>query len=98
MSKINTVTGAVPVEKLGRVLIHEHITFGYPGCQGDSRYLTKEHYEDGVRTAVDMCRKVKAQGIQTIVDATTNDCARNPEFLKRVSEEAEINIICTSGY
>lgn len=95
---INTVTGRITPDQLGKVLLHEHISFSYPGYQGDSRFWGKQYYEDGIRKAVDTLKKVKAQGIQTIVDATTNDCGRDPELLRRVSEEAEVYIICCTGY
>lgn len=32
---INTVTGPINAEQLGKTLIHEHFIFGYPGFQGD---------------------------------------------------------------
>lgn len=32
---IETVTGPIPVDQLGKTLIHEHFIFGYPGYQGD---------------------------------------------------------------
>ena len=36
MSKmVNTVTGPVSSDSLGKTFIHEHIRFGYSGCQGD---------------------------------------------------------------
>lgn len=95
---INTVTGPIAPEQLGKVLLHEHISFSYPGYQGDSRFWGKKYYEDGIRKAVETLKKIKAQGIQTIVDATTNDCGRDPELLRRVSEEAEVYIVCCTGY
>ena len=32
---INTVTGPITNQDLGKTLMHEHIQFGYPGYQGD---------------------------------------------------------------
>ena len=33
---VNTVTGTISANALGKTLMHEHIQFGYPGFQGDS--------------------------------------------------------------
>lgn len=98
VKKVNTVAGPIWAADLGSVLMHEHVTFSYPGYQGDSRWWTKEHYDYCVRTAVETCREIKARGIDTVVDASTNECSRDPLFLREVSETAEINIICCSGY
>lgn len=98
MKKVNTVTGTVGSSELGKVLIHEHVTFSYPGYQGDSRWWTKEHYDYCVKTAVKTCLDIKQRGISTIVDASTNECGRDPMLLKEVAETAEINIICCAGY
>ncbi len=35
-TQVNTVTGAVSSDDIGRTLVHEHFQFGYPGYQGDS--------------------------------------------------------------
>lgn len=32
---VNTVTGQVSADQLGKTLAHEHLLFGYPGYQGD---------------------------------------------------------------
>lgn len=94
---VNTVTGPVSSDKLGAVLVHEHVTFGYPGYQGDESFnVWDEERFFGVVTPV--IQKIQAQGIRTIVDATANDCGRNVELLKRVSQRCGINIICSSGY
>ena len=40
----------------------------------------------------------RAYGINTIVDATTNECGRNVRFLKKISDMTGMNIICSTGY
>ncbi len=94
---VETVLGPVPVERLGKTLIHEHFLFGYPGFQGDvTRGPFRE--DEALRVAVEAAEKMKRHGIQTVVDPTPNDCGRNPAFLRRVAEETELNIICATGY
>uniref|UniRef100_UPI00029722C7 Phosphotriesterase n=1 Tax=Geobacillus kaustophilus (strain HTA426) TaxID=235909 RepID=UPI00029722C7 len=94
---VETVCGPVPVEQLGKTLIHEHFLFGYPGFQGDvTRGTFRE--DESLRVAVEAAEKMKRHGIQTVVDPTPNDCGRNPAFLRRVAEETGLNIICATGY
>lgn len=97
MSKmVHTVTGPIPVEQMGRVLPHEHIAFAYPGYQGDSRFW--DDRDSDLAIAVAEAKKIVAAGIDTLVDATPNDCGRDPLFLKAVSEASGLQIVCTSGY
>ncbi len=97
MSKtVNTVLGPVNVEKLGKTLMHEHFFFGYPGYHGNSLYQ-KERAEL-VERGLAIAAQAKAHGVETIVDATPNECGRDPELLKEISERAELNIICSTGY
>ena len=43
-------------------------------------------------------KKATDYGVNTIVDATTNECGRNVRFLQRLSRETGVNIICSTGY
>lgn len=93
---VNTVLGPINNNMMGRTLMHEHLIFGYPGFCGDiSLGKSKETL---VEEAVKKAMEVKKLGIETIIDATPNDCGRDPELLKEISEKAELNIICTTGY
>jgi len=94
---VNTVTGPVSSDDLGKTLMHEHFFFGYPGYEGDST-LGPNYIEEIVATGVEVAERAKAHGVETIVDATPNDCGRDPELLREISERAEIKIICSTGY
>ncbi len=94
---VNTVTGPVSSDDLGKTLMHEHFFFGYPGYEGDST-LGPNYVEEIVATGVQVAERAKAHGVETIVDATPNDCGRDPELLREISETAEIKIICSTGY
>ncbi|MGC3993130.1 MAG: hypothetical protein QM779_03210 [Propionicimonas sp.] len=97
MSTVNTVTGPVEVDTLGRTLMHEHLVFGYPGHEGDRTMWTYD--EDAIVAAgVASLRAIKAQGFSTIFEATPNDCGRNPLVMKRIAEEADFTVICATGY
>lgn len=77
--------------------MHEHFLFGYCGFQGDATLggFDEEAYTKACVKAVSDAR---AYGIETIVDATTNECGRNVRFLKKISDLTGINIICSTGY
>jgi phosphotriesterase-related protein len=94
--KVNTVTGEIFVDKLGKTLMHEHFVFGYPGYIGDSVY--SDQHDEALEKSIDVAKKILASGISTVVDATPNDCGRDPLLLKKVSEETGLNIIASSGY
>ena len=93
---VNTVLGPVPASELGKTLMHEHFFFGYPGFNGNT--LHEKDPSELVALGVEVANRAKAQGVQTIVDATPSDCGRNPELLKEVSEKSGVHIICSTGY
>lgn len=93
---VNTVLGPVSLDKLGKTLMHEHFFFGYPGYHGNSLY--ENDRENLVERGLEIAAQMKANGVQTVVDATPNECGRDPELLKEIAERAELNIICSTGY
>ena len=95
----STVCGPVPTEQLGRTLVHEHILFGFPGSQGDVTCAPRFDREAIVERSVAKLKRYReSYGLGTIVDATPNDCCRNPEILREISEKSGIHILCSSGY
>lgn len=94
---VNTVTGEISSDDLGMTLMHEHFFFGYPGYQGDHT-LGPFDREAIINTAVEVAEKAKAHGVKTVVDATPNDCGRDAEMLREISERSGVQIICSTGY
>jgi len=94
---VNTVTGLVPADHLGKTMMHEHFVFGYPGYAGDET-LGAFDWEEALRIGISVAERLKAHGVQTVVDPTPNDCGRNPEILREISERSGIHIICATGY
>ncbi|GAB4399271.1 MAG: phosphotriesterase [Microscillaceae bacterium] len=94
---VNTVTGAIAPTALGLTLMHEHIIFGYPGYQGDLSLggWDAERARTEVKAQVALAQSF---GVKTLVDATPNECGRDPEFLKAISEETGLQIVCATGY
>ncbi|MEH7097017.1 phosphotriesterase family protein [Neobacillus vireti] len=97
MKTVETVTGPIPVEKLGKTLIHEHFIFGYPGFQGDVT-LGAFNEEEALEAAIGIARQMQSYGVQTVVDPTPNECGRNPLFLRKIAEATGLQIICATGY
>lgn len=97
MATVNTVTGPVSSEELGRTLMHEHFLYGYCGYQGDAT-LGGFNEEEAVKACLEACDTAKSYGVHTIVDATTNECGRDVRFLKKIAEASGMNIICSTGY
>ena len=78
ISKVNTVTGPIAVNQLGKTLMHEHFVFGYPGFAGDATFGPFDKSQ-ALAIGVAAAQRAKLHGVQTIVDATPNDSARQPE-------------------
>jgi phosphotriesterase-related protein len=97
MKTVETVTGPITVEQLGKTLIHEHFIFGYPGFQGDVT-LGAFNEEEALEQAIGIARQWQSYGVQTVVDPTPNECGRDPLFLKKISEATGLQIICATGY
>jgi len=96
-ANVNTVTGTLLADRLGKTLIHEHILFGFPGYQGD-RTLGPFRHEAALQSCLEAAECIKAHGVQTVVNATPNECGRSPKFLREVSERSGLNIVCATGY
>lgn len=92
-----TVTGPVPASELGFTLPHEHVLFGYPGYQGDLT-LGPFDREAALNACEDVARSLLSRGVRTLVDATPNECGRDPAFLRDLSERSGLRILCSSGY
>ncbi|MBS2970084.1 phosphotriesterase [Metabacillus sp. KIGAM252] len=94
---LETVTGAIHADELGKTLIHEHFLFGYPGYSGDLT-LGGMNTKEALETAETIALSLRSFGVETVVDPTPNECGRNPEFLKEVSERTGLQIVCATGY
>ena len=94
--KINTTTGTVGSDDLGRTLIHEHVLAGYPGWFMDTR-LPPFHRADAISRVVDAFQQLHAYGVRTVVDPCPTDLGRDVEFNAKVSQRSGVTLICTTG-
>jgi phosphotriesterase-related protein len=94
--KINTTTGAITEQELGRTLIHEHVLAGYPGWFMDTR-LPPFRRADAMLQAVEAFQQLHAYGVRTVVDPCPSDLGRDVEFCAEVSQRSGVTLICTTG-
>jgi len=94
---IHTVRGPISTDDFGVILCHEHLIYGFAGYQGD---VTCGPFDKArfIREFTDFMDYIQPYGLRTVVDATPNDQARDPLFLKEMSELTGLNIICATGY
>jgi phosphotriesterase-related protein len=69
---VMTVTGPISPDELGVTLMHEHVTFAYPGWFADDS-LAPYDREAAEVVCLKVLEDVKKFGVKTIVDATAAD-------------------------
>ncbi len=98
MPLFKTVLGDISESDLGVTLAHEHICcfseYAYQMVGKD--YLDKNALADTVTVYLKELKK--KYGLATFVDCTPINIGRDVELLKRISEQSEINIICSTGF
>ena len=94
---VMTVTGPVSPGNLGTTLIHEHVTFAYPGWYADESIAPYDR-DEAERLCLKVLEDLKKSGVKTIVDATAADVGgRDPILLKNLSEKSGVHIIAATG-
>ena len=94
---VQTVTGPIGLDQLGRTLMHEHLFIAFAGSEFDPsvtfdrpafvaeavRRLTRLRVEHGVRTFVDPC---------------PIELGRDAALMKEIAEKSEMHVVCTTGF
>ena len=91
-----TIRGEVQSDKLGRSLIHEHITTDFIGAEKISQ--PQYNIDSAYNTILPFLIKLKEQGVNSFFECTPNYIGRDVKLLKRLSEASGINIITNTGY
>jgi predicted metal-dependent phosphotriesterase family hydrolase len=96
MTKVNTVLGAIPTAELGIVAIHEHIGYGMPGSELDTKWwkTPEQAYEE----TVPKLRAFHDYGGRTFVDATGICNGRDPNYYQALSAKTGVNIVACTGF
>ncbi len=95
MPTVETVQGAVDVDELGLVLVHEHLRFRDEAVavQWPNRY--DEQLElDAALLAVNAA---KAHGVRTIVEPTAMFGGRDVRFMKQVADRTGVRVVACTG-
>lgn len=94
---IQTVTGPISVEDLGRALMHEHLFIAMPGAWFDpfATFDRPALVDEAVRRLVQL--RVD-YGVRTFIDPCPIELGRDVLLMKEVSERSEMQIICTTGF
>jgi phosphotriesterase-related protein len=102
VATVETVRGPVEAERLGRTLPHEHIFILGQETLANFNHRWGEAWWDeerGVADAVAKLQRVRAAGIETLVDPTAVGLGRDIRRIQRVNEHVDLNIVvCTGVY
>ena len=95
-SLVQTVTGPVRAADLGRTLMHEHLTVGYPGFEAHTSRPGPNRV-DMVTVCVERIRQLQELGYPSMLDPCPSDLGRDVELMVEVAEATGFNIICATG-
>jgi phosphotriesterase-related protein len=93
---IQSVTGAVPADRLGLTLMHEHVLVDFIGA--DQVSASRYDADQAFKTVLPHLQQVRALGCETLVECTPAYLGRNPNLLKRLAEASGIRILTNTGY
>lgn len=79
---IQTTTGQFSIQKLEKVLMHEHIVLGYAGWFYDPRCAEFDHAKAEEKT-LDRLKRLRDYGVNLVVDPCPIELGRNPVCLCR---------------
>ena len=82
---IQTVTGPISPDDLGRTLMHEHLTVGWPGAESHTTVAQRSR-ADIVAVCMDRIAELQELGYSTLVDPCPNDPRRAVSLLVAVPE------------
>ncbi|XVU30471.1 hypothetical protein ACQPZJ_19735 [Actinoplanes sp. CA-054009] len=93
---MNTVLGAIAAEELGFVAVHEHIGYGMPGSELDTRWWKSP--EQRYAETVPKLREFREHGGGTFVDATGICNGRDVDYYRSLSAKTGVHIVASTGF
>ncbi len=95
--KVQTVTGAIPVESLGRTLMHEHLFIAFPGAEYDP--LAVFDRAGFIAEAVRRLKQLREEhGVRSFVDPCPIELGRDAAMMAEIAERSGMNVVCTTGF
>jgi phosphotriesterase-related protein len=95
--QVQTVTGPIGLDQLGRTLMHEHLFIAFPGAEFDP----SANFDRGefVAEAVRRLRQLRIEhGVRSFVDPCPIELGRDPALMREIAEKSEMNVVCTTGF
>lgn len=96
MKAVNTTSGKMSLDALGKTLVHEHVLVGFPGWHLDNREPEFNRSEI-VPRIVDAFQRLHDYGVRTVIDPCPMDMGRDVDICAEISQKSGINLICTTG-
>ncbi|MGI9591391.1 MAG: phosphotriesterase family protein [Myxococcota bacterium] len=93
---VQTVTGPVAPEVLGRTLMHEHLWIAYPGHEVDWLHPGPSRRER-VERCVERIEEMKALGVSSMLDPCPMDLGRDVELMAEVAQRTRFQLVCATG-
>jgi phosphotriesterase-related protein len=95
--QVQTVTGPIGLDQLGRTLMHEHLFIAFPGAEFDpSAVFDRAGF---VAEAVQRLKQLRTEhGVRSFVDPCPIELGRDAALMREIAEKSEMNIVCTTGF
>jgi phosphotriesterase-related protein len=94
---INTYRGPVTADELGVTLMHEHVFTVSPELASNYPWTIDWDEDRAVDDAVARLHRLKAAGVDTLVDLTVLGIGWQPRLVARVAERSPVNIVAATG-
>jgi phosphotriesterase-related protein len=95
--QVQTVTGPVGLNELGRTLMHEHLFIAFAGAEFDPTAVFDR--AGFVNEAVRRLRQLRVEhGVRSFVDPCPIELGRDAALMKEIAEKSEMNVVCTTGF
>lgn len=93
---LHTVDGPLPVDRMGRTLIHEHVFLDW--TPADSIDPTQWNEEAAFERILPFLLEARQAGVQTFLECTPNYLGRHPTLLRRLAAASGLHIVTNTGY
>jgi phosphotriesterase-related protein len=94
--RVMTVCGPISPEQTGLTLPHEHVLVDFIGADRVAR--DRYDADEVVRLALPHLRRIREQGVQTLVECTPAFLGRDPILLRRLAEASGLHLLTNTGY
>ena len=94
--RVMTVGGPIAPEQMGATLPHEHILVAFIGAVEVSR--ARYDADEVSRVALPHLRRIREQGVRTLVECTPAYLGRDPALLRRLAKASGLQILTNTGY